>query len=187
VEEGKLYEVVVTHFYGMPLLRYRLNDLIKIVSLHDNEAGINLPQISFQRRVDEVIALAGLAKLDEKTIWQAIANSGIKYVDWSATKDYDRNQGVLHLYLELKDEKEPTDIAAMVDEQLKIIDTDYKDIDEYLSFQPVRVTLLSPGTFQRFMEEKTGEGADLAHLKPPRINPPEATLQRLLQLSETGS
>ena len=75
----------------------------------------------------------------------------------------------------------------MIDEQLKVVDTDYKDIDSYLNQQPVRVTLLSPGTFQRYTEEKIKEGADLTHLKPAHINPPEAVVRRLLQLSVVGS
>jgi len=184
VEEGKLYEVVVTQFYGMPLLRYRLNDIIKVIAMKDEETGINLPQIVFQRRVGETINLAGLAELDEKTIWQAIANTGIKYTDWSVCKEYDQNQSFLRLYLELKEEIEAAELETMIDEQLKIADTDYKDIDDYLKLQPVRVTLLSSGTFQRYMGEKIKEGADLAHLKPSHVNPPEAVIQRLLHLSE---
>ena len=187
VEEGKLYEVVVTQFYGMPLLRYRLNDIIKVTAMKDEEAGINLPQISFQRRVGETINLAGLAELDEKVIWQAIANTGTKYTDWLACKEYDKNQSFLRLYLELKEEKEPAEIAIMIDEQLKVVDTDYKDVDAYLNLQPVRVTLLSPGTFQRYTEEKRNEGADLAHLKPTHVNASGTVIKRLLQLSEAGT
>jgi len=184
VEEGKLYEVVITQFYGMPLLRYRLNDIIKVIAIRDEEAGINLPQIAFQRRVGEVVGLAGLAELDEKTIWQAIANTGIKYTDWSACKEYDQNQSFLRVYLELKREGDAAEVAAMIDKQLKAIDIDYRDIDSYLELQPVRVTLISPGTFQRYIDERIKEGADLAHLKPNRMNAPEALIQRLLQLSE---
>jgi len=184
VEEGKLYEVVITQFYGMPLLRYRLNDIIKVIAMNDLMTGVNLPQIVFQRRVGEIINLAGLAELDEKVIWQAIANTGIKYTDWVAGKEYDQNQSFLRLYLELKEEREPAEIATMIDQQLKMIDIDYKDIDDYLKLQPVRVNLLSRGAFQRYVDEKRKEGADLAHLKPNHVNAPEAVIQRLLQFSE---
>ncbi|HEY87167.1 MAG TPA: GH3 auxin-responsive promoter family protein [Dehalococcoidia bacterium] len=187
VEEGKLYEVVITHFYGMPLLRYRLNDIIRVIATKDEETGINLPQIVFQRRGDEVINLAALAHLDEKTLWQAIANSGIKYTDWAACKEYDRNQSFLRLYFELKEEKEAAEVETVIDEQLKTVDMDYKDIASYLGLQPVRVTLLSPGTFQRYTEEKQKEGANLDHLRPPHINPQEAVVRHLLQLSAIGN
>jgi hypothetical protein len=184
VEEGKLYEVVITQLYGMPLLRYRLRDLIKVVGLSDDEAGINLPQIVFQRRVGETIELGGLAWLDEKTIWRAIANTGIRYADWSACKEYGRNQTFLRLYLELGEEKEAAEIETMIDKQLKVVDPDYVDIDRYLGSQPVRVTLLSRGTFQSYMDEKNKEGADPAQMKPSHINAPEPVIRRLLQLSD---
>ncbi len=184
LEEGKLYEVIITQFHGLPLLRYRMDDIIKVVSLKDEEAGINLPQFLVQGKVGSTIDLAGLCELDEKTVWQSIANTGIKYYDWSACKEYDQNQTLIHLYIELKEEKQSAEVANRVDEQLKIVDTDYKDIDNYLQLQPVRVTLLSPGTFQRYMDEKVKEGADLAHLKPTHMNAPPAVIQRLLQLSE---
>jgi len=75
----------------------------------------------------------------------------------------------------------------MVDEQLKKVDTDYKDIHEYLNQQPVRVTIVSPGTFQSYMDKRIKEGANLAHLKPSHINPPEALIQELLQISEVDN
>lgn len=184
LEEGKLYEVVITHLYGMPLLRYRMKDLIKVLALRDDETGVNLPHIVFQRRIGETINLGGLADLDEKTIWQAIANTGIKYREWAACKEYDSGRSLLRLYLEVKERKEAAEIATMVDEQLKIVDTDYKDIDSYLGIQPVRVTLLSPGTFERYMDEKRKEGADFAHIKPTHVNAPESVIKRLLQVSE---
>jgi len=184
LEEEKLYEVVISHFYGGPLLRYRMKDLVKVVALKDNDAGINLPHIVFQRRVDEVINLGGLAQLDEKTIWQAITNTGVKYTDWVACKEYDCNKSFLRVYLELPEPKEVADMEIAIHEQLKILDTDYQDIESYLDLQPVRVTLLSPGTFQHYIQEERKAGADLAHLKPPHVNAPEGVIQRLLQFSE---
>ena len=186
LEVGKSYEVVLTHFYGMPLLRYRMRDIIRVIAAGDEATGIRLPHIEFQHRVGETINLAGLTDLDERTVWQAIANLGIRYADWSACKEYGDGETYLRIYLELKEQRAAEDIELLIDEQLKAVDTDYKDIDAYLGLQPVRVTLLSPGTFERYTEEKRKEGADLAHLKPTHMNAPEHVIQRLLQLSESG-
>jgi hypothetical protein len=142
--------------------------------------------MEFQRRIADVINIAGLAQLDERIMWQAIANTGIEYTEWTACKEYDHNKTFIRLYLELKERKEAEEIATIIDKQLKQVDTDYKDIDEYLGERPVRVTLLSPGTFGRYTEEKKRGGADLAHLKPTHINPPEAVIQRLIQLSKAS-
>lgn len=183
LKEGKIYEVVLTQLYGMPLLRYRIGDAVKVVALSDDEAGINLPQFVFHARIDEIIDLAGLAKLNERVVWQAIANTGIKYEEWSVRKEYEHDRTFLRVYMELKGEREATEIERLIDEQLKAVDVDYRDIDSYLELQPVRVTLLSEGTFARYYQEKVKEGADLAHLKPPHMNASDEVIQQLLRLS----
>ena len=186
LEVGKIYEVILTQYYGMPLMRYRVGDAIQVVALSDSETGIKLPQIAFHSRVGETIDLAGLTRLTEKSIWQAIVNTGVKYEDWAAIKEYDDDQTFLRLYIELKEEREATEVEGLVDEQLKSVDTDYKDLDSYLGIQPVKVTLLSGGTFDRYYQEKVKEGADLSHLKPPHMNASESLIQLLLQASEQG-
>ena len=99
VEAGKCYELVFTSFYGMPFLRYRVGDLVRIVSVSDEAVGIGLPQMLFESRADGIIDLAGFARLDERTVWQAVANTGLEYADWTIRKEYDRGSPYLHLYL----------------------------------------------------------------------------------------
>jgi hypothetical protein len=183
LEEGKTYEVIMTQFHGMPLLRYRLNDIIKVTGMKDEEAGINLPQIAFHHRVGDVINLGGLVWLDEKTIWQACYNTGIGLTEWTACKEYEADKSYLRLYLELKEEHDVKEVEKLIDEQLNSIDTNYWELQETLNLNPVRVTLLSTGTFQRYTEEKTEQGADLAHLKPAHVNPPENDVRRLLHFN----
>lgn len=184
VQEGELYEVVISQFFGMPLLRYRMHDLVKFTGLEDKETGVRLPHIQFQRRVGETIDLAALARLDERTLWQAIADSGIRYTDWVATKEYEAGQTYLRLLIEVKDGSTPEQVAGLVDQNLKLIDVDYRDIESYLGMQPVRVTVLPPGTFQRYTERQRQAGADLAHLKPPHVNASVDVLHALHELSQ---
>jgi hypothetical protein len=184
LREGQLYEVVITQLYGMPLLRYRMKDLIRITGLTDPETGVALPHMQFQRRVGETIDLAALARIDERTLWQALANTGLRIVDWSACKEYDGEQAYLRLFVELKEAATPERVAALVDEHLKLVDIDYRDIESYLGLQPIRVTLLPKGTFLRYTERQRKAGADLAHLKPPHVNPSEDTLRALRELSQ---
>jgi len=184
VEPGHVYEVVGTQFYGIPLLRYRMGDLVKFVALKDEDAGINLPQAEFKTKISDTIDLGGLTDLDEVTIWTAIENCAFKYEDWSARKEIIDGKGYLSIYLELKEEKMATDLEALIDQQLKAIDVDYRDVETMLGLQPIKVTLLKPGTFQQYYEVKQKEGADLAHLKPPHMNASEEIIQLLLQFSQ---
>ena len=72
VKEGECYEIVASNFYGLPFLRYRSGDLIQIVALKDEETGIQIPQMVFKSRVNDIIDIASFTRLDEKTIETAL-------------------------------------------------------------------------------------------------------------------
>jgi hypothetical protein len=50
-----------------------------------------------------------------------------------------------------------------------------------LEFDPLQVSLLSAGSFNRYYEARLEEGADLAHMKPPHMSPSDEVMSRLLQ------
>jgi hypothetical protein len=186
LREGSLYEVVFTSFHGMPFLRYRLGDLIKIVSLEDKETGIRLPQLVFQCRADDTIDINGFARLDEKTIWQAITRSGVKIVDWSARKEFVQNKPLIHIYLEPRDHVAMNELGERIHKQILDIHKDYKDLHDMLGVLPVKVTALPPGSFRYYYESRRKTGTDLAHLKPPQMNALDRDIEELLVISRAG-
>jgi len=183
VEPGKLYEIIITSFHGMPFLRYRLGDLIRIISLEDKEAGIKLPQMMFESRADSIIDISGFTRLDEKMIWQAIANTGMPHEDWAARKESALDKPVIHIYIEPKDSIDAKDLECSIHEQLKSLDKDYNNLENMLGIKPIRVTTLSKGSFQNYLEEKRKAGAELAHFKPPHINASDSDIKTLLSLT----
>lgn len=182
LQPGRLYELIVTQFHGMPLLRCRLGDVIRVVTTRDDKAGVNLPQIEVRRKVGEEILLAALCSLDERTIWSALAASGLPYAEWTATKEFPGGQSFMRLLIELKEPRPAEEVSRLVDEQLKVLDTDYIDVHRYLGMNPVRTTVLAEGSFTRYTESKVREGAVLSHYKPSHVNPPPEVVQRLLAL-----
>jgi hypothetical protein len=182
VEPGRLYELVITQFHGMPLLRCRIGDVIRVVAAGDEKAGVRLPQIEVRRKVGEAINLAALCSLDERTLWSALAATGLPYTEWTALKEYDHNESFLRLVIELKQPARAAEVSRMMDEKLKAIDTDYIDVQRYLGVNPVRTTILSPGSFARYTEAKVREGAVLSHFKPKHVNPSQDVVERLLGL-----
>jgi hypothetical protein len=180
VEPGERYEIVVTNFHGMPFLRYRLGDIIRVVALEDEETGIKLPQMIFESRADDLIDIAGFTRLDEKTIWQAIANVGVKFEEWTARKEYEEDKPVLKLYIELKEDMEIEHLEHSVHTKLLEIDSGYKDLEGMLGRKPLRVTILPEGSFQRFYEEKRKIGVTIAQLKPPHMNASDNIMETLL-------
>jgi len=188
VKPQQIYELVMTNFRGGAFVRYKTDDLIKIVSLKNETLGVDIPQMVFYSRASDVIDLASFARLTERAVWQAIENSGIKYNDWALRKEIEDEHPVLRLYLELKDEEQGEEkIVDAVHESLKQVDPDYHDIEKMLQIKPLRLTTLSPGTFQRYMLKQQKEGADLGHIKPCHMNPSDKAIGDLLELSNKNS
>jgi len=187
VEPGQNYEIVISNFHGGPLVRYRPGDMIRITALRNEKLGIDIPQMAFERRADDLLDFV-FVRLTEKTIWQAIENAGIAYEDWTAFKN--EGQPVLSLYIEPKNgyQGSETAIAAAIREQILNSDSQNKDTralyrDDFaamIDFK-VEVNMLSPGAFAHFTEQRRAEGADLAHLKPPHMNPSSRVLELLTQ------
>jgi hypothetical protein len=189
LEPGQNYEIVITNFYGGALVRYRIGDMVRITALRNEKLGIDIPQMVFERRADDLIDFVFI-RLTEKTIWQALEKSGIPYVDWTAYKE--PGKPVLRLFIELKKgyRADRADVAAAVREQIIASDSDKgteslirDDFAEMISFK-LEVTLVPPGTFADYTARRQAEGADLAHLKPPHINPSPEVLSFLLGSSE---
>jgi hypothetical protein len=191
VKAGENYELVITNFHGGALVRYRIGDMIRITSLRNERLGINIPQMVFERRADDLLDFAAI-RLTEKTIWQAIENTGIAYEDWTAYKE--AGQAVLNLFIELKggyhDSEE--DIAAAVYEQVTKtgngefnLSARQDDALDMVDFK-VKVNLLPPGAFANYTAQRRAEGADPAHLKPPHVNPSDKVLSWLLAKPEVA-
>ena len=185
VEVGDRYEVVITSFHGGSFLRYRLHDLVRFVSLRDEQAGIDLPSITFAGRDRDLIDLAGFTGLiDEKFFWQAIAKTGIAYEEWAVRKELLGLHAGLHLYIELKEDLAAEDVAEAVHQALASLNPFYEDLVSFLGVRPLHVTLLPPGTFMRYMAAQHAAGADMAHLKPPHMNAPDDVIAKLLRAGE---
>jgi len=184
VKAGENYEIVLSNFHGGALVRYRPGDMIRITSLRNERLGIDLPQMVFERRADDLLDFV-VIRLTEKTIWQAIENAGIAYEDWIAYKK--AGEPVLNLLIELKDSYQASaeDIANAVHQQIMNSENDaysasavHDDLADMINFR-VEATLLPSGAFANYTAQRQAEGADLAHLKPPHVNPSGKVLSLL--------
>ncbi len=103
VASGERYEIVATNFRGGAFVRYRIGDLVEFTELRNERLQIDLPQMRFHSRADDILDLGGFTRLTEKTIWEAIESCGIPYVDWVVAKESDGNAPMLRIYLEPAD------------------------------------------------------------------------------------
>jgi hypothetical protein len=183
VQAGQKYELVVSNFLGGVFVRYRPGDLIKITSLQDEETGVELPQMVFYSRADELIDIAGFTRLTEKTLWQAIHDTGVTYTDWTAVKEEEDGKPVLRLYIELSHDEDLAELRTEIHQNLTQLDQDYASLDAILGLDPLRLTRLSPGAFDGYYVRQKEAGAELAHLKPSHISPSPESLKILLEAS----
>ncbi len=183
LKAGETYEIVLTSFHGGAVVRYRVGDVIKITSLANDALGIKLPQMAFERRTEGVIDFV-FVRLTEKSIWQAIENLGIPYIDWIAYRKIGESE--LQIYIEPKDGSkiDEAELSRAIYTELTKSDDDTKTLipGEYANMMDFKVgiSLLPEGTFNRYTAKKQVEGADLAHIKPPHINPSDEILAYLL-------
>jgi hypothetical protein len=156
--------------------------MVRITARRNDKLGIDIPQMTFHGRVDDLIDIAGFTRLTEKVIWQAIENTTIPYEEWTVRKEL-RDKPVLHLYIELRGQEDLTaeDVALAVHNELVKLDAPYADLEAFLGLRPFEVTILPPGAFTSYKLTQQAAGADLAHLKPPHINPSNPVIECLTQ------
>lgn len=184
VKPGESYELVVTSFYGMPFIRYRLGHLVRITALEDAEAGISLPQMVFESRADDLIDIAGFTRVSEKTVTQALVGAGIDCEGWTIRKEIKEGKSALHLYLELNNGNAGTDLAPLLHSELMKADPGYHDLAAMMEIRPLQITELRSGTFQDYYHEMEQSGSQLARRRPPRMNATDDIIAALLSPGE---
>ena len=175
------YELVITSLHGGPFVRYRLGHMVKITSLRNEQLDIDIPQMEFLSRIDDQIDIAGFTRLTERVIWQAIENTGLSYKDWVVRKEV-KKKPILHLYIEPRENGHITADQAreMVHEELKKLDAPYAELEAFTGLRPLEVTLLHEDAFKAYKLKQQAVGAELAHLKPPHINPSDDIIEFLV-------
>lgn len=174
-----VYEVVITNFHGNAFIRYRLGDLVKVTSLEDKQLGIKIPQMVFHARGDGIIDISGFTRITEKSMLLALESSGIPTIGWTARKEIAGGSPIIHLFVESPNGAKAEDFHKAVHTKLKQEDPGYADMEQMLGNNPLKVTMLPHGAFARYIEAKHKQGADLAHLKPQRINAKDDVIRLL--------
>ncbi len=177
VVPGEKYEVVISSFYGMPFVRYRLGHQIKFVQ----PSGIeSLPEFEFLGRSDDRLDIAGFTRIDEKTMWQAVQDTGLPLGSWTARTEYRNGKPVLHLYAEADSRVEKAEAVEKLHMALRAEDDFYRDLEDMLGIRPLEITLLPTGTWDRYYDSRLRLGRDLHDLVPPRMNSSEDDVSELV-------
>ena len=174
------YELVITVLKGGAFARYRVGDVYRCISAGKDSGSRHLPRFNFVDRVPQVIDIAGFTRITEQMIDEVIELSGLKIIDFAATKEHDDMQRpYLHLYIEL-DAEMMIQIALskkLLTEHLnayfRYYDSDYNDLKRLLGVDPLEITILRNGTYAAY-KQKHGDIA--------KINPSPYQILELLQM-----
>lgn len=170
------YEVIISSFYGMPFIRYRLGHHIVFTTVDGNQ----LPEFEFIGRSDDRLDIAGFTRIDEKTMWEAIQATELPIGSWTARTERVNERPVLHLYVETKEPLDDELVAQQIHEALRERDEFYRDLEDMLQIRPLEVTTLPFGTWDRYYDNRLKKGLELHYLVPPRMNSSEKDVNELV-------
>ncbi len=178
---GEKCELLFTNFYGGVFVRYRVGDMFEMISDGDEELESNIPQFIFYSRKTDVIDLGTVLRLTERDIWTAVEASGVKYEDWVVKKEIVDNNPMLHIYIERKTGNLlDLDTARLqIRENLLNSISEYKDYEEIIGYDPLILSWLKEGAFNNYMAAQVEAGADMAHIKPPHMQPTDHIMSKL--------
>jgi len=181
LQEGTNYELVISNFKGGAFARYRVGDIFKCISLHNEQDGLNIPQFAFVDREPGLIDIAGFTRISEATINEALTLSKLDINDWCALKEFDdNNRAFMHLYVEVSPEGFQYGLTRdIIAEHLAIyfryIDGDYKDLKSLLGIEPLQVTIIPTGTIDRYIE--------VFGKRPRQMNPSHFEMLELMKIA----
>ena len=180
VAPGEKYEVVISSYYGMPFVRYRLGHQIRFLEPSGAES---LPEFEFLGRSDDRLDIAGFTRIDEKTMWQAVRDTGLPIGSWTARTESRDGKPILHLYAEADDGIAQAEAEDKLHMALRAEDDFYRDLEDMLGIRPLEITLLPSGTWDRYYDSRLRQGLELHYLVPPRMNSSEDDVSELVNLA----
>ncbi len=153
IQEGGIYELVITKLRGGAFVRYRIGDVMKCIGLENKEDKIKLPQVKYLDRVNNIIDLAGFTRITKQIMGDAIKLSDLGIENWTAVKEYGEERPYINLYFENTKNHSLDMIRENINEQMKIVDSDYRDVHTMLGYDPLRLSVVSEGAFDLFKNE----------------------------------
>ena len=166
LEEGKLYEIVVTNMSG--LYRYKIRDIIRVTRFEGET-----PYIEFVYRADQITNLCGI-HLNGEHLKAAVEKTGkelgIRITDYSIYADSDARPPRLELFFEAEGKitEKDTGTSAVFDDALRSVCRGYELHRSSGEMAPPLMTRLIHGTYMRFREEQLDAGASANQLKALR-------------------
>ena len=181
-----VYELVFSNFHGGIFVRYRIGDFFNVIATEDKEINSTLPQLQFYSRVNDLIDIGNFVRLTERDVWRAIEEIDFPYHDWIARKEVGETHPQIHIYIEPNNNgyHPVEELKTKLDTVLSNSNPEYLDLKKAFDYDPLKVTLLPTGAFSNYIQAQIAAGADLAHIKPPHMQPADHIMERLISTKD---
>ncbi|MBS6195380.1 MAG: GH3 auxin-responsive promoter family protein [Clostridiales bacterium] len=170
VVPGEKYELVISVLKGGAFARYRVGDMYRCVGCKNKEDQTNIPRFEYVDRVPWIIDIAGFTRISENGIRRVITLSNQPVKQWVALKEFNENgRPYLHLYAEMEKQSyintavNADILTDLLTTYFKYIDQDYRDLKKILGMDPLVVTLMKCGTFEKYQQKY---GKDIRCMNP---------------------
>jgi hypothetical protein len=177
IKVGERYQFIATP-YQIDLTRYVMPDIFECISISDDELGVEVPIFNFYSRSDNMVTLHNFTRINEDELLTVLQAVDIPFVDFVAREEMIGSKEYLTLYLELREDLPGEEVRSRIHTELMDFDKDWRDLSTYFEYIPLKIKLLSNGTFNSYLEGKVG----MARIA--RIGMREERFRQLLSYSE---
>jgi hypothetical protein len=179
VKAGKRYQLIATPLFN-DITRYVMPDIFECMAIGDNILGTDIPIFKYYTRSDRLMVLHNFTRISEEEMISLMKNAGLPMVDFTARKELDGAREYMHVYLELNQSMPYEEAFEKLNAALLEFDKDWRDLSDFMSFTPLKLTLLPKGTFHKFLNTKEG----MARIA--RIGMREERFNMLMEQASTG-
>lgn len=155
VEKGERYQLVITT-YKTDIHRYAMPDIMECIADGDSVVGIDWPVFRYYSRTDRLVVLHNFTRIAEREMVHVLNEIALPFVDFVARREADDTKDYMTLYLELSEPIPEQEVYDRIQQGLLDFDKDWRDLNDFLDYKPLRVRLLPKGSFKRYLENRGG-------------------------------
>ena len=168
LEEGKLYEIVITNLSG--LYRYRIKDVIRVTRFIEK-----VPMLQFSYRKQQLINITGV-KLTGEQISNAITNfskeTNVKVLEYCIYPDTSESPWRMKVFIETNTKltkKQKSSMNKIFDEELEKENKEHGRMLKIGETSPTHIYRIKEGTFKKYRDYRVSEGASQNQVKSIRL------------------
>ena len=165
---GEEYEIVITNYAG--LYRYRLGDVVKVVSYYNN-----CPEIEFLFRKNQVLNMVS-EKTNEEQLTSALKSTmdklNLSLVDYTTIPDNSITPGRYVFYCEFKEGLSKEKVRLLeetLDKELRKSNLAYDRTRNNKKLGMIKIVALKNNTFKEIKEVLLKKGVSKNQIKIPRV------------------